>query len=833
VQHDPKVSVVIPVYNGGPYLETCLDSLVSQDLDASEFEVVTVDDGSTDGSGEILDAYASTYPNFHVIHQEKSGWPGQPRNVGTAASRGEFVFYLDDDDFLGPEALRRMYGFVDTHRSDVLLPRMIPVRNVDGCWIPQRPLWIWSETQVDADPRRAFRELRPMKLVRRSFLSEHQLRFPEGKVRLEDGIFVSRAYLAASRVSILADYDYYFLWRGKPSGHISGEPTPSAGYIGSVAIIMSEACKLPDHAARADVLLDVYRRKGLRWFRPSEFLRYSADKREDLVAAVQALAREYIPSDLEERLPLQSRLRSHLIRAGDVDALLTLLQAQERGDVRATLRGGKVLVETLGLPGGDRVDVSRNVELVGRIDHVARSGRAYVLHLGVKLKHLITDPFTPEVFLRERATLRELGLKPARPAKSEDGWHRFSVPVPLKELVPYGDGRWDVNLRARFDGKVELVRPSVGDLDVDLRAIAREQAGSRISPYVTSGSRLALNVRTTGDRSRRARSPLEAVRRTVRNARGAPWRYTRGLAITLLRGLGLKVRYVGERSILISQHDDMKTGRLAVGASMVWRDVDLDLIDAATGLGLVMDRGITHSALVEQEAAILRHILDRRILHVLSRSKVNLVVDVGPDPVTLGRSLRKHGYAGHILSLHDGSASTDELLRAVEGDPSWEAQLLAPRVAEQDRLGSNGSSGGSGNPRPPVTERTGLTWRLLRSLDELSPCPETADPDPRRIYLKVDSPVVDLRTLLADSAHVERLVAVHCAPPPPLTTEPDAAFTAFVPAHLELEGVFPLSANDVAARQPKYTCLLVRRDTVSEAQLASESTTPREPRTPT
>ncbi|MDP9397740.1 MAG: glycosyltransferase [Actinomycetota bacterium] len=201
----PGVSVVIPVYNTGPYyLAPCLDSVLAQDLPPDELEVVAVDDGSTDGSGELLDTYAARHPKLRVLHQENSGWPGRPRNVGVAESRGTFVYFVDADDYLAPQALRRMWEFAIEHASDVLVPRVL---GVEGRGFSHEP---WRTTQVDADLTRAFLTLAPMKMFRRSFLDRQGLRFPEGKVRLEDGIFLAEAYLTAARVSILGGYDFYF-----------------------------------------------------------------------------------------------------------------------------------------------------------------------------------------------------------------------------------------------------------------------------------------------------------------------------------------------------------------------------------------------------------------------------------------------------------------------------------------------------------------------------------------------------------------------------------------------------------------------------------------------
>src|SRR5947209_4599417 len=99
----PLVSVVIPVWNPGPNLTRCIDSLLAQTMPVTEFEIVLVDDGSTDGTAERLDVLAGAHPgHVRVLHIPPSGWPGKPRNVGIEAARGEFVHLVDNDDTLPP-----------------------------------------------------------------------------------------------------------------------------------------------------------------------------------------------------------------------------------------------------------------------------------------------------------------------------------------------------------------------------------------------------------------------------------------------------------------------------------------------------------------------------------------------------------------------------------------------------------------------------------------------------------------------------------------------------------------------------------------------------------
>ena len=220
----PKVSVVIPVYNAGALLRSCLDSVIGQDLPPDAFEIVAVDDGSTDGSGTILDGCAAAHSNVRVIHQANSGWPGRPRNVGTDAARGDYVFYLDADDMLGREALRRMVEFADEHGSDVVVVRTHELKNER--LLRAAP----TRTSIDAPLEQVFRWLAPHKLLRRSFMESAGLRFPEGRIRLEDGILMARAYLLASRVSMLGDYAYTYDHADRITGLTSQDGTVAYTY---------------------------------------------------------------------------------------------------------------------------------------------------------------------------------------------------------------------------------------------------------------------------------------------------------------------------------------------------------------------------------------------------------------------------------------------------------------------------------------------------------------------------------------------------------------------------------------------------------------------------
>ncbi|RPF37403.1 glycosyltransferase [Streptomyces sp. TLI_185] len=212
-----KVSVVIPVYNPGKYIEDCIASLLRQSLPDDEYEAIFVNDGSTDETPGRLDRLAAEYPHMHVIHQEGSGWSGKPRNVGIEAARGEFIQFVDNDDWLGDEALERMYDYGVENGADVIVGKMA------GKGRPV-PLELFRKNRPHANVENAplIDSLTPHKMFRKAFLDKHNLRYMEGRRRLEDHVFVTEAYLRAENVAVLSDYLCYY--------HVKREDASNAGF---------------------------------------------------------------------------------------------------------------------------------------------------------------------------------------------------------------------------------------------------------------------------------------------------------------------------------------------------------------------------------------------------------------------------------------------------------------------------------------------------------------------------------------------------------------------------------------------------------------------------
>ena len=115
---NPKVSVIVPVYNVKPYLERCIDSLISQSL--KEIEIILVDDGSTDGSAAICDDYARRDERIVVIHKQNGG-VSSARNVGIDFAKGDYIMFVDSDDWVEPEFCNLPYDVAKQNDADMVM----------------------------------------------------------------------------------------------------------------------------------------------------------------------------------------------------------------------------------------------------------------------------------------------------------------------------------------------------------------------------------------------------------------------------------------------------------------------------------------------------------------------------------------------------------------------------------------------------------------------------------------------------------------------------------------------------------------------------------------
>ncbi|MDP9846885.1 glycosyltransferase family 2 protein [Streptosporangium lutulentum] len=358
-QSDVDVSVIVPVHNCRSYLDRCLTSLLIQRV---SLEVVVVDDGSTDGSAELLDLYASCHRGVvRVIRQGHSGGAGRPRNVGLSHARGRYVFFCDADDYLGSEALERMLAMADRNGSDMVLGKIVG----HGRKAPAS-MFRESADQVPLEDSSVYNSLSCFKLFRKEMLERHAIRFDETMLVGEDLIFTTHAYCHADVISVVADYDCYHLV-ARPDGTSimqrqgSRDPVSWLQMIKRPIELMVEHVQpgtLRDHLLRRHFRMDAFGSLG------KPFLEAGSVQRKEIVAEVTDMCERWLTDGVRARLPAIDR--SRIAALEDIDRLVRLAHI-ESAVVRRELTGlrweregrltvsGRVALSTLDQ--GDRPEI--------------------------------------------------------------------------------------------------------------------------------------------------------------------------------------------------------------------------------------------------------------------------------------------------------------------------------------------------------------------------------------------------------------------------------------------------------------------------------------------
>ena len=197
-----SVSIVMPVFNAEETIGETLKSIQAEIERSPEvfWEVLAIDDGSTDSSSEVLESWKNRLP-LKVFALNHTGSPATPRNFGIQQATSEFVFFLDSDDVLMSGGLTAATKYAYENTSDVVLPRLV---SLDGRGVP-RGMYSKNQPDVNLENSRIYWALNPMKLIRRSLLIANEITFDTSLSRDEDQPFAFKAYLAAKKISILAD----------------------------------------------------------------------------------------------------------------------------------------------------------------------------------------------------------------------------------------------------------------------------------------------------------------------------------------------------------------------------------------------------------------------------------------------------------------------------------------------------------------------------------------------------------------------------------------------------------------------------------------------------
>ena len=207
----PKVSIILTAYNVEKYISGCIDGLLAQTL--KEFELIIVDDGSTDQTGDIVRQYASRDKRIIPIFFSENtvGGVGSAANAGIDAARGEYVGFADGDDLYYPEMFLSLYNAALLNDADMSICNYKLLNDLTGEKNEPADTFRWfdiDENSIEATEVNKKKLLRLIsvpwrKLYRRSMLEKHQLRFPVGNYYYEDNPFHWFTIIKSQRVALL------------------------------------------------------------------------------------------------------------------------------------------------------------------------------------------------------------------------------------------------------------------------------------------------------------------------------------------------------------------------------------------------------------------------------------------------------------------------------------------------------------------------------------------------------------------------------------------------------------------------------------------------------
>ena len=220
---NPKISVIIPIYNVEEYIEDTLNSLLNQTI-IKDMEILMIDDGSFDGSRYIIEKYSLDYENFYAYHKENEG-PGIARNLGIDLAKGEYIHFLDSDDYVLPNTYERAYEIAKNNNSDFLSLFGVRMRryNITDSYIYNNAfkniIGTIDSAKLEDMPELIWDTFVTNKLYKKEFLEKNNLKFIKEKKYYEDVIFALGAYGLAEKISLTKDIFYY--WRKRENSNFS------------------------------------------------------------------------------------------------------------------------------------------------------------------------------------------------------------------------------------------------------------------------------------------------------------------------------------------------------------------------------------------------------------------------------------------------------------------------------------------------------------------------------------------------------------------------------------------------------------------------------------
>lgn len=202
-----KVSVIVPVYNVEEYIDKCLDTLTNQTF--KDYELIVINDGSSDNSESIILDYQKKYPKLIKYYKKENGGLSSARNYGIEKSTGEYLMFIDSDDYVSNDMVEKLYNKIDKEQSDMVICNYYRVtckgKFIKNYNINPGTTNIKSNPEIILNKQAAWN-----KIYKKELFSQNK--FDEGKY-YEDLRLIPKLYLECKKIAFINDFCYYYIER--------------------------------------------------------------------------------------------------------------------------------------------------------------------------------------------------------------------------------------------------------------------------------------------------------------------------------------------------------------------------------------------------------------------------------------------------------------------------------------------------------------------------------------------------------------------------------------------------------------------------------------------
>ncbi|MAX69777.1 MAG: hypothetical protein CMC76_01555 [Flavobacteriaceae bacterium] len=197
-----QLSIIIPVYNSEEYINTCIQSILKQGLSPKEYEIIIVNDGSTDSSEKLIEKYSKRFENIKALHKENEG-VGSARNKGLEVANGNYIYFIDPDDYLVGNVLGQLVETAKNNDLDILTFESKSTKSTFEDSTFSKKLYLRKKHNgLDYIANHKVKNEVWWYLIKKDFLLKTNIKFIEGRW-MEDAIFTIQLFLKASKIAHL------------------------------------------------------------------------------------------------------------------------------------------------------------------------------------------------------------------------------------------------------------------------------------------------------------------------------------------------------------------------------------------------------------------------------------------------------------------------------------------------------------------------------------------------------------------------------------------------------------------------------------------------------